>query len=111
MSKWRESILIENLFIQELHSASVKGREDISELNEDIVANNRSYRTRGVRSGRFKYFKYYEHNPPIEELYDLENDPSEQYNLIDKPEHAATVENLRAEMDAMQQDTTKDNRP
>lgn len=30
-----------------------------------------SYRARGVRTERYKYFKYFEQDPVIEELYDL----------------------------------------
>ena len=55
----------------------------------------KSYRSRGVRTGRFKYFVYYEHNPPVEELYDLEKDPMEQNNLVNNPEFSQTLEKLR----------------
>jgi arylsulfatase A-like enzyme len=34
-------------------------------------------------------------------LYDLANDPSETTNIADKPENAATVTRLRAQLDAL----------
>ncbi len=95
MSQWRDTVLMENLFIQELHSAATKKNPDIPGLNDELIAGNRSYRTRGVRTDRYKYFKYYEHDPVIEELYDMKADPSEQYNLISNPEHAEILAKLR----------------
>ena len=95
MSQWRDAVLMENLFLQELHKATTKKNPDIPALNDEIMAENRSYRTRGVRTERFKYFKYYEHDPVIEELYDLETDPSEMNNLISNPEYAEVLSDLR----------------
>lgn len=101
MSEWRDSVLMENFFLQEIHSAGVKKRPDIPGLNEEIIANNRSYRTRGVRTDRYKYFIYYEHDPVIEELYDLEADPYEQNNLISNPEYAELLDDLRNKMNSL----------
>ena len=95
MSQWRDAVLMENLFLQELHKATTKKIPDIPALNDEIMAENRSYRTRGVRTERFKYFKYYEHDPVIEELYDLDTDPSEMNNLISNPEYAEVLSDLR----------------
>ncbi len=95
MTQWRDTVLLENFFLQEIHSAGVKKHKDIPGLNEDIVANNRSYRSRGVRTERYKYFKYFEHDPVIEELYDLKTDPHEQNNLISNPEYAGVLGELR----------------
>jgi arylsulfatase A-like enzyme len=51
----------------------------------------------GVRSDRYKFIKYYgiwDHN----ELYDLENDPNEMYNLIEKPEYQNLVKKMVVEL-------------
>ncbi|KAJ5509743.1 hypothetical protein N7527_011886 [Penicillium freii] len=40
-----------------------------------------------------------------EELYDLENDPNEVNNLVKDPEHAAVLEDLRAELETWQRRT------
>jgi N-acetylglucosamine-6-sulfatase len=60
---------------------------------------------RGVRTDRWKYIRYpHGDGGPdrhMAELYDLENDPDETTNLIAKPEHAATVAELRAELDRL----------
>jgi len=107
MSGWRDGVLLENFFLQEIHSAGVKKHPDIPGLNEDIVANNRSYRTRGVRTDRYKYFKYYEHDPVIEELYDLEADPHEMNNIIDNPEYAEVLKKLKAMTEELHEQAVK----
>jgi arylsulfatase A-like enzyme len=38
-------------------------------------------KSEGVRTERWKYVRYVEQDPPVEELYDLKNDPLEQRNL------------------------------
>lgn len=101
MSRWREAVLMENFFLQEIYSAGVKKHPDIPGVNDDIVANNRSYRSRGVRTDRYKYFKYFEHNPVIEELYDLKSDPHEQTNLVSDPEYADVLAELRDTTDKL----------
>ncbi|MFG0288085.1 MAG: alpha-L-fucosidase [Rhodopirellula sp. JB044] len=100
-SEWRDAVLLENFFLQEIHAAGVKKRTDIPELNEEIVANNRSYRSRGVRTDRYKYFQYIEHDPVIEELYDLETDPHEQNNLISDPEYGEVLKRMRAKTEQL----------
>ena len=47
----------------------------------------------GVRTDRYKYMHY--HGVwDIDELYDLQNDPEEMYNLIDSEEHQEVVKKL-----------------
>ena len=51
----------------------------------------------GVRTDKYKYMRYqgiWDQN----ELYDIENDPNETTNLIEKPEHQATVKNLAGQL-------------
>lgn len=57
ISQWRDTVLIENFFLQEINKAQQIKQSDIPELNEEIVVNNRSYRSQGTRTERFKYFR------------------------------------------------------
>ena len=107
MSQWREAVLMEHLFLQEIHSAGIKRHPDIPRLNEEIIAGNRSYRSRGVVTDRFKYFRYHEHNPVIEELYDLKADPHEQHNLIANPEYAGMLADLQEKTAELHKDATE----
>lgn len=92
MSQWQDSVFLENLFLVSMFKA--RNKENADEINAKEIAANKSYRSRGVRTARWKYFNYFEHQPPIEELYDLENDPLEQNNLIDNPEYAEIRQKL-----------------
>jgi len=53
--------------------------------------------TFGVRTDRYKFIHYYG-VWDTDELYDLKNDSEEMNNLIDKPEHAKLIEQLRTRM-------------
>ncbi len=46
-----------------------------------------------VRSERWRYIRYHD---GAEELYDMQNDPHEWYNLANKPEHAALIEEMKS---------------
>ncbi|MDP4643253.1 MAG: sulfatase-like hydrolase/transferase [Opitutales bacterium] len=93
MSKWQTSILMENLFLVDLFKS--KNKPNVLEINQALIERNESYRSRGIRTQRWKYFTYYEHTPPIEEMYDLDNDPLEQNNLVNNPEYAELLGKLR----------------
>lgn len=60
-------MLLENLFLVDLFRS--KSKPNVLEINEGVIERNESYRSRGVRTDRFKYFIYYEHDPVIKELY------------------------------------------
>ena len=57
---------------------------------------------RGVRTDEWKYIHYPHGNGSpdkhLAELYDLKSDPEERHNLIAKPEHAAKLKELQAEL-------------
>ena len=102
---WRQSVFLENLFIQEVFAELVKAsrtgiKPDLPKINSDIIAGNRSYRSRGVRTHRYKYFAYFEHDPVIEELYDLETDPDEMHNLSESADHQEILQQLRAQTES-----------
>ncbi|HEX4142635.1 MAG TPA: sulfatase [Pirellulales bacterium] len=50
----------------------------------------------GVRTDDWKYIRYVEPNPLVEELYDLAADPAELHNLALDPAHRPTLDRLRA---------------
>jgi arylsulfatase A-like enzyme len=54
----------------------------------------------GVRTERYKYFRY-RADPFHEELYDLQRDPEERHNLADDPAHTNTLLRLRQRCEAL----------
>ena len=101
MSEWRDAVFMEDLFLVAMFNERYK--ENVDEINQNLIAANKSYRSHGVRTDRFKYFSYYEHNPPVEELYDLERDPLEQNNLVNKPEYLEILKKLRKQTEELYQ--------
>jgi arylsulfatase A-like enzyme len=99
MSTWQDSVFLENLFLVSMFKA--KNKPNAEQINENEIEANKSYRSRGVRSKRWKYFIYYEHTPPIEELYDMNNDPLEQNNLANNPEYVQILKKLRKQTEDM----------
>ncbi len=99
---WRDAVFMEFLFNNETFTAMIRG-EDVDAANEDLIANNRSYRARGVRTKEYKYFIYYEQSPVIEELYDLTIDPGEEQNLVDDSSYQEVLIELRAKTEELYQ--------
>jgi arylsulfatase A-like enzyme len=50
----------------------------------------------GVRTERWKYLRWVEAKPVVEELYDLARDPGEERNLAGDTAHTKTLSELRA---------------
>jgi arylsulfatase A-like enzyme len=53
----------------------------------------------GVRTERWKFTRYTEPEPPLEQLFDLAADPLEEMDLARSPAHRETLERLRARCD------------
>jgi len=49
----------------------------------------------GVRSGRWKYFSFFEQDPPYEFLYDIQADPGEENNLAGAADYGPRLEAMR----------------
>ncbi len=74
-------------------------REDF--LCEHLFQHAQIPRSEGVRTKNWKYIRYFEQNPIHEELYDLRTDPTERRNLASVPEHAQSLDDLRARCDEL----------
>ncbi len=57
-------------------------------------------RTEGVRTARWKYIRYPETKPLVEELFDLKADPHEEHDLAGVAGQRAMLDDLRARCDA-----------
>ena len=55
----------------------------------------------GVRNERYRYGRYFEAQPVLEELYDLQDDPAEAVNLVASPAHRETLLALRVRTDEL----------
>jgi arylsulfatase A-like enzyme len=64
--------------------------EELCELESVFIP-----RSVAVRNQRFKYMRFIDADPLYEELYDLSSDTAEEHNLVDKPKHAKTLEQMR----------------
>jgi len=107
MEEWRDAVFMEDLFLVDMFNQRNKPEEDILKANQQLINNNKSYRSRGIRTDRYKYFVYYEHTPKIEELYDIENDPQEQNNLANDPEYAELLKTLREKTEKLYYEAVK----
>lgn len=55
--------------------------------------------SRGVRSGEWKYIRYVNVEPEVEEMYHLKEDPLESRNLANDPEYSEIKDQLRERYD------------
>lgn len=99
MTQWRDAVFMEDLFLVDMFQERYK--ENVDEINQKLIDENKSYRSHGIRTDRYKYFVYYEHDPKIEELYDLEEDPLEQNNLVNNQKYKGVLKKLRKQTEEM----------
>ena len=50
----------------------------------------------GYRSKDWKYIRYTELDPVVEQLFDLSNDPLEEHDLAGNPEYRSTLDKYRS---------------
>lgn len=85
-----------------LRDANAKSREDW--YYEHVYSPDDGRRPipkcEGVRTHRWKYIRYTDPSPPLEQLFDLQADPLEQTDLARDPAHAGTLATLRSRCDA-----------
>lgn len=58
-------------------------------------------KSEGVRTQQYAYIRWFEQTPLVEELYDHHADPEEVHNLVEDPQHATIVEQLRKRTTAL----------
>ena len=78
-----------------------KGREDwyYEHVYNTTGDRKRIPQSEGIRTERWKYIRYTEPQPPLEQLFDLVADPHEERDLARDPSQAATLEQLRGRCD------------
>ncbi len=91
----RTDIFAENNFAD--FRLNVEEAKDKKE-NEALLAEG-TVRSRCVRTKKFKYIRYHETKPMVEELYAVEIDPNETFNLINNPEYNGVLNELRTACD------------
>lgn len=76
----------------------VQGKQDSLRTDffyEHLFPNPTIRQSEGVRTERWKYVRYIKEEPVYEQLFDLENDPHEEQNLAEDPQHADKLKRLR----------------
>lgn len=76
-----------------VHGDSPPWRTDF--FYEHLFEHPRIPRMEGVRTERWKYIRYIDEDPALEELYDLRRDPSELENLARRAEWRPMLDTLR----------------
>jgi arylsulfatase A-like enzyme len=84
-----------------LREAATKGREDwyYEHVYTPEPGRRPIPKSEGVRTERWKYIRYTEPHPPVEQLFDLAADPQEEKDLARDPTHAKTLRTLRDRCD------------
>jgi len=85
-----DAVLIENHFTRMGWGSAPESKRMKEELG--------NFESRAVVTDRYKYIRYDNLNPVIEELFDLKADPDESTNVAANPEMEEVLERMRAHM-------------
>jgi arylsulfatase A-like enzyme len=69
------------------------------DTERDAILEKGTVRSKCVRTNRYKYIRYHETRPLIEELWDIQADPLELNNLASDPAYAETLAMMRQRCD------------
>lgn len=83
-----------------LRDPLAKGREDWFYEHTYTTARQHIPQSEGIRTERWKYIRYIEPAPPLEQLFDLTADPGEENDLAADASHSQTLSELRGRCDA-----------
>lgn len=64
-----------------------------------------SVRSKYVRTPQFKYIRYHECTPVVEELWKITKDPQEKINLVGNPEYSSVLKKMRKMLDKFETST------
>jgi arylsulfatase A-like enzyme len=87
----RDSIFAENHFAS--YHPSVENAE--TEAERGRIRASGTVRSNCVRTKEYKYIRYHETDPLVEELFDIKTDPLESRNLADHSQHMTVLEKMR----------------
>jgi arylsulfatase A-like enzyme len=97
----RDSTFSENNFANFITAV-----EDAADDTErDAILEKGTVRSKCVRTNRYKYIRYHETRPLIEELWDIQADPLELNNLASDPAYAEALAMMRQRCDGYMQMT------
>lgn len=94
--EWRDSLFIENLLA--LGSMHTSARAEAAAQGVPYTG-DRWHRHQSVRTNKWKYFRHFEQDPIVEELFDVEADPIEANNVAADTAYAADLAAMRRACD------------
>jgi arylsulfatase A-like enzyme len=91
-TNWRDAVFMENNFTSYNIVPLEEARNDPAEL---VKTKRDSLRCHGIRTKRWKYVRFHELDPVLEQLFDLENDSLEQHDLAHDSKYGKVLKTMR----------------
>ena len=89
------AVLHDAVFIENHYTGMGWGSSPESKRMKEKLGN---FESRAVVTDRYKYIRYDNTNPVVEELFDLKGDPDESTNISANPEMEEVLERMRGHM-------------